>query len=188
VLWKSPDYTDDSGQKKPFVKETTTIRVFREKDDIRKVDFQISLLALENDIRLGGSEDAKGYGGFTTRIPLPDALSFMGTDGPVEPKTLAVEGGPWLDFSGRFSEDKDSGLAILCHRSNPGFPHKWILRRKGSAQNPVYPGRHPVPLSRYQPLILRYRLIIHRGNVNDVNLDALQTEFNHEQPILSSNR
>ncbi len=189
VLWKSPLYTDDGGLKKPVVKETTVIRVFRAKDDIRKIDFQISLLALENDIRLGGSEDAKGYGGFTTRIPLPDGLSFTGTDGPVEPQTLAVEGGPWLDFSGHFGDDnRQSGLAILCHRSNPGFPHKWILRSKGSAQNPVYPGRHPVPLSRYQPLVLRYRLIVHRGTVNDVNLDALQTEFDHEPPIVIGNK
>jgi hypothetical protein len=109
---------------------------------------------------------------------------FIGTDGPVEPTTLAVEGGPWLDFSGHFRDDnKVSGLAILCHRSNPGFPHKWILRRKGSAQNPVYPGRDPVPLSCEEPLVLRYRLIVHRGNVNDVNLDALQAEYNNEPPI-----
>ena len=188
VLWKSPLYTDASGQMKPFVKETTIIRVFRAEDNIRKVDFQISLLALEDDIRLGGSEDAKGYGGFTTRIKLPDGLSFMGTNGPVEPNILAVEGGPWLDFSGRFGDDKDSGLTILCHRSTPGYPQQWILRRKGSAQNPVYPGRHPVPLSRYQSLVLRYRLIVHRGNVHDVNLDKLQTEYNHEPPILFSDK
>jgi murein DD-endopeptidase MepM/ murein hydrolase activator NlpD len=184
VLWKSPLYTGANGQMKPFVRETTIIRVFGEQNNIRKVDFQISLLALEDTMRLGGSEDAKGYGGFTTRIPLPDGLSFIGTDGPVEPQTPAVEGGPWLDFSGHFGNDnKDSGLAILCHQSNPGFPHKWILRRKGSAQNPVYPGREPVPLSREKPLVLRYRLIVHRGNVNDVNLDALQAEYNREPPL-----
>jgi len=187
VLWKSPLHTDAGGQQKPFVKETTIIRVFHAKDNIRKVDFQISLLALEDGIRLGGSEDAKGYGGFTTRIPLPDGLSFMGTDGPVEPKTLAVEGGPWLDFSGHFRDDNaESGLAILCHRSTPGYPQRWILRRKGSAQNPVYPGRHPVPLSSEEPLVLRYRLIVHRGNVHDVNLDRLQAEYNREPPIVSS--
>ncbi|MEJ2704163.1 MAG: PmoA family protein, partial [Sedimentisphaerales bacterium] len=94
VLWKSPLYTDAGGQMKPLVKETTIIRVFPEEANVRKVDFQISLLALEDNMRLGGSEDAKGYGGFTTRIPLPDGLAFMGTNGPVEPKNLSVEGGP----------------------------------------------------------------------------------------------
>jgi len=180
VYWKSPLLTDANGKQQPFVKETTTIRVHRAEGDIRKIDFRIELLALKDNMRLGGSEDAKGYGGFTTRIPLPDGLAFTGTNGPVEPTNLSVEAGPWLDFSGNLgSRGKTSGLAILCHNSLPGYRQRWILRRKGSAQNPVYPGRHPVPLSREKPLILRYRLIIHRGGVNDVNLDKLQAEYNN---------
>jgi hypothetical protein len=179
VYWKSPLLTGADGKQQPFVKETTTILVHRAEGDIRKIDFQIELLALKDNMRLGGSEDAKGYGGFTTRIPLPDGLAFTGTYGPVEPITLSVEAGPWLDFSGNLSgKGKTSGLAILCHGSSPGYPQQWILRRKGSAQNAVYPGRDPVPLSRKEPLILRYRLIIHQGGVSGVNLDELQTEYN----------
>jgi Family of unknown function (DUF6807) len=184
VYWESPLWTDSAGKKKPVVKETTIICVHHAEGDIRKVDFQISLLALEDNVRIGGSEDPKGYGGFTTRIPLPDGLAFTGTDGPVEPKNLSVEAGPWLDFSGRFRQDgKISGLAILCHKSLPGYPQRWILRRKGSAQNPVFPGRQAVPLSRDKPLVLRYRLIIHRGDVHHVNLDKLEAEYNSEPPL-----
>jgi hypothetical protein len=179
VYWKSPLLTDADGSQQPFVKETTTIRVHRAEGDIRKIDFQIELLALKDNMRLGGSEDAKGYGGFTTRIPLPDGLAFTGTDGPVEPITLSVKAGPWLDFSGNLGGNgKTSGLAILCHSSSSGYPQRWILRRKGSAQNAVYPGREPVPLSREKPVVLRYRLIIHRGDVSHVNLNRLQAEYN----------
>jgi len=97
----------------------------------------------------------------------------------VEPTNLSVEAGPWLDFSGNLGGNvKTSGLAILCHSSLLGYPQRWILRRKGSAQNPVYPGSEPVPLSRDKPLVLRYRLIIHRGDVNHVDLDKLQAEYN----------
>jgi len=179
VYWKSSQLTDADGNQQPFVKETTTIRIHCAENDIRKIDFQIELLTLKDDMRLGGSEDAKGYGGFTTRIPLPDGLAFTGTNGPVEPTNLSVAAGPWLDFSGNLDgQGKTSGLAILCHKSSPGYPQRWILRRKGSAQNPVYPGREPVPLSREKPLVLRYRLIIHRGNVNYIDLDKLQAEYN----------
>jgi hypothetical protein len=179
VFWKSPLLTDADGKQQPFVKETTTIRVHSAEGDIRKIDLKIELLALKDNMRLGGSEDVKGYGGFTTRIPLPDGLTFIGANGPVEPTNLSVEAGPWLDFSGNLgAEGRTNGLAILCHSSSPGYPQRWILRRKGSAQNPVYPGRHPVPLSREKPLVLRYRLIIHRGGVDDVNLEKLQAEYN----------
>ena len=181
VHWKSPLHTDSGGRQVPFIRETTTITVHCAKDDMRKIDFQIELLALEDNMRLGGSEDAKGYGGFTARIPLPEGLAFTGTDGPVEPTTLSVEAGPWLDFSGNlWKAGKTSGLAILCHSSSPGYPQRWILRRQGSAQNPVYPGRDPVPLSREKPLVLRYRIIIHNGDVNNIDLDRLQAEYNGE--------
>ena len=188
VHWKSPLWTDANGKQKAFVKETTTIRVYRAQDGIRKIDFQINLLALEDGVRIGGSEDDKGYGGFTTRIRLPDGISFTGSNGPVEPNRLSVEAGPWLDFAGEFDKDgKVSGLAILCHNSSPGYPQRWILRRKASAQNPVYPGRHPILLSREEPLVLRYRLIIHRGYVHHVNLDKLQAEYNSEPlPVFDS--
>lgn len=179
VYWKSPRLTDEDGKQQPFVKETTTIRIHRAESDIRKIDFQIELLALKDNMHLGGSEDAKGYGGFMTRIPLPDGLAFTGTNGNVEPTNLSVEAGPWLDFSGNLgTNNKTSGLAILCHKSSPGYPQRWILRRKDSAQNPVFPGREPVPLSREKPIILRYRLIIHRGDVNHIDLDKLQAEYN----------
>jgi len=178
IYWKSPLLTDSEGKQQPFVNETTTIRIHRAEGNMRKIDFRIELLALKDDMRLGGSEDPKGYGGFTTRIPLPDDLEFTGTNGPVEPANLSVEAGPWLDFSGNLGgQGKTSGLAILCHKSSPGYPQRWILRRKGSAQNAVYPGRHPVALPRKKPLVLRYRLIIHRGDVNDINLDKLQAEY-----------
>ncbi len=184
VYWESPLWTDAAGKQKPFVKETTIIQVHRAENDMRKIDFQISLLALEDNLRLGGSEDEKGYGGFTTRIPLPAGLAFIGADEPVEPQNLAIEGGPWMDFSGALGPDgKTSGIAILCHKSLPDYPEKWILRRKGSAQNPVFPGREPVPLSREKPLVLRYRLIIHRGDVHHVDLNKLQAEYNSEPPL-----
>ena len=178
VLWKSPLWTDASGKQKPFVKETTTITVHCTQGDIRKIDFEICLLALEDGVRIGGADNEKEYGGFSARIRLPDGLCFTGQNGDVEPQSTPIEAGPWLDFSGRFGDDEDvSGLAILCRESNPGYPQKWVLRRKASMQNPVWPGRAPIQLSCEKPLILRYRLIIHRGNVHHVNLNRLQAEY-----------
>lgn len=179
VLWKSPLWTDGSGEQKPFIKETTTITVHRAEGDIRKIDFEISLLALEAGVGIGGAKNERGYGGFSTRIRLPEGIEFTGQAGPVEPRGISVEAGPWLDFSGPFvSDDHISGLAILCHKSNPAYPQRWILRRRGSMQNPVWPGRHPVRLSAEKPLTLRYRLIIHRGNAHHIDLNQLQAEYN----------
>jgi len=179
VHWKSSLWTDGQGRQKPFVEETTTIRIFSAEPKMRKIDFEIRLLALEKGVRIGGSNNARGYGGFSARIKLPDGLEFTGPNGPVEPKVTAVEPAVWMDFSGRFGNSENiSGLSVLCHKSNPGYPQPWILRRKGSMQNPVYPGRNTVELSTERPVILRYRLIIHRGDAHHVELDKLQGQYN----------
>ncbi|MHC4478790.1 MAG: DUF6807 family protein [Planctomycetota bacterium] len=179
--WKSPLWTDAAGKQKPFIRETTTVRVHRTEDDFRKIDFTISLLALEDDVRLGGAKNAKEYGGFSTRIRLPEGIVFSGPAGPVEPKGTPVTAAPWMDFSGPFGDGGSlSGLSVLCHKSNPLYPHRWILRRKGSMQNPVWPGQLPVLIPRQQPVVLRYRLIIHSGDANHIDLNKLHAEYNAE--------
>ncbi len=201
VFWKSPLWTDAEGRQKPFVKETTIIRVEPASAGTRKIDFQISLLALEDGVRIGGAANEKAYGGFSARIRLPKDISFTGQGGDVTPAGTPIKAGPWLDFSGHFGEQGQvSGLAILCHRSLPcprvsrresgrraGYPQQWILRRTGSMQNAVYPGQEPVSLSRKEPLVLRYRLIVHRGDAQQINLVQLQAQYNSEgAPPLSA--
>jgi len=184
VLWKSPNWTDRKGRQKAFVKETSIVRVNRAEGDIRRIDFEISLLALVKGVRIGGSDNKKGYGGFSLRLRFPDGpkkggLGFAGTDGVVKPKNTAVEAGPWLDFSGRLKDNGGlAGVAILCHKTIPGYPSPWILRRTESMQNTVFPGRKPVALPTDKPLVLRYRLIVHRGGISRERLDRLQAEYN----------
>lgn len=177
-LWKSPLWKDPQGNLTPVVKEMTRIRAFRAERNLRKIDFEIQLLALQPNVRFGGSEDEKGYGGFSVRVRLPENVQFSGQRGPVTPELGSVETGPWLNVLGTFqSASTPSGLAVLGHPSNPGSPHRWVLRREKSMQNAAYPGREPVLLSTAQPLVLRYRLLIHDGTLTAAELDALQRAY-----------
>lgn len=183
--WTSPNWTDQSGSVKPFVEETAVIRVHEAARGLRKVDFEIRLRALEDEVRIGGSDNEKGYGGFSVRMRLPDGLTFMSREGKVTPTTLQLERGPWIDISGPLGDDGSiSGLAILSHASNPDHPQPWILREKGSMQNPVYPGRKAVRLPTDDPLVLRYRVIIHEGSADQLDLNQLQQAYNNEDSVL----
>ncbi len=145
---------------------------------MRKIDFEIRLLALVDNLTIGGSEDEKGYGGFSARIKLPQGLRFTGRRGPITPQLGAIDVGPWVDFSAKFGCGEDvSGLAILGHQSLPQFPPRWVLRRSGSMQNPAYPGRTPVRLSRTKPTVLRYRLVVHRDGAEQLDLDKIQRAY-----------
>ncbi|MCY4588644.1 MAG: PmoA family protein [Bryobacterales bacterium] len=180
--WKSPRWIDDSGKQKPFVEEITTVRAHAQEGNIRKIDFTIELTALEDDVRIGGSEDVKGYGGFSTRIRLPKDIRFLGHNGPVIPRVTSVRAGPWLDFSGSYGAKPGSGLTVLTHPSSPGFPQSWILRSSGSMQNAAYPGRHLTRVPTDESLKFRYRLIVHRGELTRDRLDQFQDRYVKEDP------
>ena len=164
VQWKSPKWKTPKGELQPLVKERMRIRVYPAQTDARAIDFTIQLRALHDDMMIGGSEDVKGYGGFSPRIRLPEDVRFLGEKGEMTPLRTSVKAGRWLDIVGTFNEGgKQSGLAILCHPTLPVFPPPWILRAKRSMQNAVYPGDKPVPFPKEKPLVLRYRLVVHRG-------------------------
>ncbi len=164
----------------PFMKEQTSIVVHPLKSNIRKIDFVIKLYSLKDKLEIGGSDDPKGYGGFCLRLDIPDNMVFTSESGKVEPQETQVSSDRWMDFSGNFGKKQEStGLAILCHPDNPLFPSPWILRQKGSMQNAVFPGRERIKLSKEEPLILKYRLIIHNGDAKSLDLNKLQNEYSN---------
>lgn len=183
VEWKSPNWRNSEGQPKPFVREETTIRAHRALAGRRAIDFEIKLLALEPDLKIGGSADEKGYGGFSPRVRLPADVRFLARSGEIEPKGTALEAGPWVDMTATYGSDGDrSGVTMLCHPSLPVFPPPWILRRAKSMQNPVYPGATPALLSDKTPLVLRYRLVVHRGAASIEEIDRWQNDYAATKP------
>ena len=44
-------------------------------------------------------------------------------------------------------------------------------------QNAVYPGATPVPVPTDKPLVLRYRLVVHRGAVEGKQVDLWHREY-----------
>ncbi len=174
VLWKSLLFQDS----KPFIEEHTTITIFKAKENFRIIDFEILLKPLVSDVFLGGSDNEKGYGGFSWRTRLPEDVVFTSSEGPVTPQTLQIESGPWMDLSASFEEEgMYSGLSVICHPSTPNYVAPWILRQQKSMQNIVFPGREKVKLSMDKPLTLRYRLVVHGGSAGDIDLANLQFEY-----------
>ncbi|MEH6514542.1 MAG: DUF6807 family protein [Maribacter arcticus] len=180
VFWKSPLWRDHLGNEKPLVKETTSIAVYPKKGTYRAVDIQIELVAMEPDMRLGGSEDVKGYGGFSVRMQLPEDIQFLDANGKVMPQNLPVDGNGWLAFKATMDVSGNATqLVIIPHKDNPGYPNPWILRSKASMQNAVYPdpGAVAVPLSMVKPTRMNYRLLISDGSLTTDSIIELQNSF-----------
>ncbi len=173
VEWKS-DKWKKQGEKVPYLKENTTIAIHPQKDNYRKIDFVISLLALEENLKIGGSENEKGYSGFSVRMVLPEDIVFTGPAGDVKPETLAVKSEGYINISGSLLDgNKNGGVVIIDNPDNPGYPQNWILRKQKSMQNPAYPGRHAIPISTTKPLILKYSLVVYSGELSDEKIQKI---------------
>lgn len=181
VLWQSGKMLNAEAQPVPLVKEVNVIEVHRVKGELRYIDFEINLLALQPDLSIGGSNDAKGYGGFSVRVKQPPDLKFLTSLGFMKAKKLPMDCGDWVDLVGQFGNSKTKGIAILVHPESAGCPTKWILRDKvKSMQNPVYPGQSPVGLSTEKFTTLRYRLILHNRVLTKEDLDRAHRVYASE--------
>lgn len=179
TFWKSPLWKDIDGSHKAFMDERTKVTVHRKSNNYRVIDFEISLLALEPDLKLGGSDDKKGYSGFSIRMKMPKDIKFTSEAGEVAPTTEAISAGSWIDVSGSLAADGgNGGVVMMCHPENPAFPDPWILRKKGSMQNPAWPGRVPVLISDKKPTILKYRLVVYNKKLSEGDIDALSKSYN----------
>lgn len=174
TYWESPLWKDGNGDKKPFLEENTIVNVHAKTDNYRVIDFEISLLALEPDLKIGGSDDKKGYGGFCVRMKMPADIKFTSENGEVTPMVEAVSAGPWMNVSGSLAKDGgNAGIIIMCHPDNPMFPEQWILRKKGSMQNPAYPGRKPILVSENKPTVLKYKLVVYKGQLSKKVIEGI---------------
>ncbi|MBC8352564.1 MAG: PmoA family protein [Planctomycetes bacterium] len=172
--WTSTAF-DDSGKSKAIVAEQTRIRVHREVGDVQYVDFTIQLTPLVDDVRIGGSEDVKGYSGFTVRVKPPEDMVIQTESGILEQDAVQTTS-RWAGVSGSFADEKTSGVAILSHPSSAQFPSQWVLRHYGM-QNVAYPGREPISLSAEQPVVIRHRLVLHRGTTQEAHIADHQRVF-----------
>lgn len=174
VHWTSPNWPNKKGKPLAFLEEAVNITVYPRTENLRVIDFQISLQALTDQLFIGGSEDEKGYGGFSPRIITPENIRFTSTNGPVTPQNLAVEAGHWMDITGDFMNDKpDSGIMIINRGASQDNPQKWILRSALSMQNHVFPGNTKYEIKQDEPLILKYRLVVHQNQLEKSQIERL---------------
>ncbi len=177
MIWNT---ISSDNQLKPIVREETIITVYKSMNQYRIMDFDIQLFPLVDHLKIGGSDDHKGYGGFCLRLKLPGDLSFISQNKEVLPEETPVYAGPWMDFTGSFAGKNfpKSGVVVFGYAPIPEGKYPWILRSTTSMQNIPYPGRIPVQLPK-KGLHLSYRIIVHNGEMSSGDIEKLYQEYYH---------
>lgn len=154
---------------KPIVKENLVIFYERLDDEVYALTFDIKLTALVEGVEIGGSEDDKGYGGFSPRFMLPEDIKFNSTTGAVTPHNLPVQAGPWMNLTGNFdpSSGGSSGIVIMGEPEKLPSYKGWILRSQRSMQNMAFPGRDPIAIEKGESLTFRNQILVHQDLTNE---------------------
>lgn len=148
--------------KEDVAKERVTVQVQPVAKDARAIDVELVLEAVGGPLELQGQQqEKKGYGGLCVRAaPLLKGVRLT-TEGGPRTGDLMNEPHKWVDLS-----TSTCGLAILVHPSHPGFPPPLFARNSYTGfLNPTWPGLQSVVLKPGEPVTLRYRLLVHRGDV-----------------------
>lgn len=169
AFWSSPLYRNGE---ESYLEEVTTYTFHKQKGNYRTIRISIRLTAQVDGLELGGSDDEKGYGGFSARIKLPADVVFRSVNGPVDPENGPVTAGNYLQISGSMADNGEApgGILIYADATNPNGGNQWILRKTQSMQNAVFPGRQSVKLEKGVPLVLNYTLLLYTGKIKERNL------------------
>lgn len=161
TLVVNADWIVNSAPEVAYVaRETTKVRVYALKDGARRIDFDTVITARSDTLALGGSDDVKGYGGFSVRLIKPDRLNFGSGGKSVTPAVTPVEAGKSMGFAWTPGEGSPAWTVGLACKANGAPITRWILRKELSMQNCVFPGRAPFVLKKDQTLRLQSTLII----------------------------
>jgi hypothetical protein len=150
--------------REPIVREEAIIRAHRATAQGRVVDLAFRFLALKDGVTVA-RRGTEHYGGLNIRMATPAAQDIAVHTDP----SNAVPRRAWSDLSGIFGQARAaSGLTVLQSPQNPDYPGDWVQYPNLSWCQPTFPAAGTrYALRPGQPLVLRFRLLVHAGSKPD---------------------
>jgi methane monooxygenase PmoA-like len=102
--------------------------------------------------------------------------TLTNSDGKTGEPAIFGKPAAWVDYSGVVPGDATEGITYFDHPGNPGHPVSWHVREDGwmGASACMHA---PLVTTRQKPLVLRYLLHAHRGDVNMEKAGGLMRDF-----------
>lgn len=151
----------------PIVREVALIRAYPATENGRIIDLAFRFIALQDSVTLA-RRGTNLYGGLNVRMHTPkeQVITAILDSANIEPRRA------WSDLSGRFAHADDySGMSFIQYNKNPDYPGDWIQYPDLSWCQPTFPAPGTrFPLVKGKPLVLRYRVFVHKGGTPDTRL------------------
>ncbi|MDB5433590.1 MAG: hypothetical protein JWP35_4706 [Caulobacter sp.] len=140
--------------------EVTRVHIAPLRKGVRRLTLDTVITPRVDGLSLGGSDDAKGYGGFALRLMHADQLAFASGGKTLTPQAGAVATGPSVGFAWASGPDLPAwSVGVACKADGKALTG-WVLRAQASMQNCAFPGRGTLSLGKDRPLHLQETLVI----------------------------
>ncbi len=153
------------------IKDFRTITISAPGGNIYQLDFDVSLEMLM-DVEI----EKTNHSLFSARVDPDIAVTNGGTminaEGDHSEEKTFGQRSPWMDISGQRG-DFVEGIAIMQHPDNRWYPAPWFTRDYGFiSPTPMYwpEDEKGIKLQKGEMLSLKYRVIVHRGEVGEVDI------------------
>ena len=143
-----------------LVHERAVIRAYRATDNARLIDLEFQFTALNEPVLLARRGTDK-YGGLNIRLAKVLEQEIVFHTDPINAATVMA----WAELNGRIGgATRNSSLVVLQHSSNPDYPGDWVKFPEIDWFQPTFPASGTrYELKQGRPLVLRFRLWLHRG-------------------------
>jgi len=180
----------DKATKKPVCSDIRTVN-FGTIEGARYIDFDVVLTAEQEDVTISDTKE----GTFAIRVPTSMDVDSRKIDPALGGKNINAEGlkddkawgkrSNWVDYSGPV-EGEMAGIAIFNHPASFRYPTWWHVRTYGLfAANPFgikdfepdLKTDGTVVLKKGESLKFYYRVILHTGDANALDLGKLYKDY-----------
>jgi hypothetical protein len=162
------------GDTEPIVKELAKIAVSQEREGRRVLDFEFKFESLVDGVTVARRGQAH-YGGFNVRLSAREnqKITTYTDDQGKNPRRA------WACLAGIPPAGKQPvSLVILQNAGNPEYPGDWIQYPNLNWLQPTFPSKGTAyALKTGVPLVLKYRLVICNGEVDEAMMRKLCAEY-----------
>lgn len=139
------------------ITEHTRIHIGPTVGGAQTIDFDMKLTALADGVSLAGSNDSKGYSGFSARLIQQADMLFSSDGQTVKPTKNALKAGGSMTMN--WSKGDLPKLSMTCSVEGE-IINMWIIRNNLSMQNCAWPGREHYAMPKDKTLSLGASLTI----------------------------
>lgn len=174
-IWRRP------GANAP-IKDIRKITISAPSKELYQIDFEVSMEMLM-DVKIEKTNHSFFSGRMDPDLAVTNGGTMINAEGEKSEKGTFGKKSPWIDCYGKRG-DKIEGMAIIQHPSNEWFPSAWFTRDYGFfSPTPMYwpaNDKEGTNLKKGQVIKLRYRVLVHSGDVVSAKIADLYAKYKGE--------